>query len=218
MAGLGRGIGSLISESNNKKAKQQEQNAKTLGQSLLERSLNSQKIAQATDANTQAKVDNESLDTASKSTKTSSSTLKKVKAGTKKATTPKTTQAKTNSKKTSTRAKAKAQKEPALQEQAPQEPALGELAPAHAPTHDSALASSDSPKRSKSSAKKKVAHTVDAALQQQQQQLLLSQLPKVLQHLRLALARLKLKRLLLVARLLRIIKQTLMNLSLITPL
>ena len=163
MAGLGRGIGSLISESNNKKAKQQEQNAKTLGQSLLERSLNSQKIAQATDANTQAKVDNESLDTASKSTKTSSSTLKKVKAGTKKATTPKTTQAKTNSKKTSTRAKAKAQKEPALQEQAPQEPALGELAPAHAPTHDSALASSDSPKRSKSSAKKKVAHTVDAA-------------------------------------------------------
>lgn len=158
MAGLGRGIGSLISESNNKKAKQQEQNAKTLGQSLLERSLSSQKIAKATEANTEAKVDNESQDTASKSTKTSSSASKKVKAGTKKATTPKTTQAKTTTKKTSSRAKAKAQKESALQE-----PALIELAPAPAPVPSSASATSDSPKRSKSPAKKKVANTVDAA-------------------------------------------------------
>ena len=154
MAGLGRGIGSLISESNNKKAKQQEQNAKTLGQSLLERSLSSQKIAKATEANTEAKVDNESQDTASKSTKTSSSASKKVKAGTKKATTPKTTQAKTTTKKTSSRAKAKAQKESALQE-----PALVELAPAAA----SSSAPSDSPKRSKSPAKKKAANTADAA-------------------------------------------------------
>ena len=154
MAGLGRGIGSLISESNNKKAKQQEQNAKTLGQSLLERSLSSQKIAKATEANTEAKVDNESQDTASKSTKTSSSASKKVKAGTKKATTSKTTQAKTTTKKTSSRAKAKAQKESALQE-----PALVELAPAPS----SASAPSDSPKRSKSPAKKKAANTVDAA-------------------------------------------------------
>ena len=154
MAGLGRGIGSLISESNNKKAKQQEQNAKTLGQSLLERSLSSQKIAKATEANTEAKVDNESQDTASKSTKTSSSASKKVKAGTKKATTPKTTQAKTTTKKTSSRAKAKAQKEAALQE-----PALVELAPAAA----SSSAPSDSPKRSKSPAKKKAANTADAA-------------------------------------------------------
>ena len=154
MAGLGRGIGSLISESNNKKAKQQEQNAKTLGQSLLERSLSSQKIAKATEANTEAKVDNESQDTASKSTKTSSSASKKVKAGTKKATTPKTTQAKTTTKKTSSRAKAKAQKESALQE-----PALVELAPATA----SDSAPSDSPKRSKSPAKKKAANTADAA-------------------------------------------------------
>ena len=154
MAGLGRGIGSLISESNNKKAKQQEQNAKTLGQSLLERSLSSQKIAKATEANTEAKVDNESQDTASKSTKTSSSASKKVKAGTKKATTSKTTQAKTTTKKTSSRAKAKA-----LQEQALQEPALVELAPAAA----SSSAPSDSPKRSKSPAKKKAANTVDAA-------------------------------------------------------
>lgn len=159
MAGLGRGIGSLISESNNKKAKQQEQNAKTLGQSLLERSLSSQKIAKATEANTEAKVDNESQDTASKSTKTSSSASKKVKAGTKKATTPKTTQAKTTTKKTSSRAKAKAQKESALQEQALQEPALVELAPAAA----SSSAPSDSPKRSKSPAKKKAANTADAA-------------------------------------------------------
>lgn len=158
MAGLGRGIGSLISESNNKKAKQQEQNAKTLGQSLLERSLSSQKIAKATEANTEAKVDNESPDTASKSTKTSSSASKKVKAGTKKATTSKTTQAKTTTKKTSSRAKAKAQKESALQEQAFQEPALVELAPATA----SDSAPSDSPKRSKSSAKKKAANTADA--------------------------------------------------------
>lgn len=158
MAGLGRGIGSLISESNNKKAKQQEQNAKTLGQSLLERSLSSQKIAKATEANTEAKVDNESQDTASKSTKTSSSASKKVKAGTKKATTSKTTQAKTTTKKTSSRAKAKAQKESALQEQALQEPALVELAPATA----SSSAPSDSPKRSKSPAKKKAANTVDA--------------------------------------------------------
>lgn len=154
MAGLGRGIGSLISESNNKKAKQQEQNAKTLGQSLLERSLSSQKIAKAPEANTEAKVDNESPDTASKSTKTSSSASKKVKAGTKKATTSKTTQAKTTTKKTSSRAKAKAQKESALQE-----PALVELAPAPS----SASAPSDSPKRSKSPAKKKAANTVDAA-------------------------------------------------------
>lgn len=159
MAGLGRGIGSLISESNNKKAKQQEQNAKTLGQSLLERSLSSQKIAKAPEANTEAKVDNESPDTASKSTKTSSSASKKVKAGTKKATTSKTTQAKTTTKKTSSRAKAKAQKEAALQEQALQEPALVELAPAAA----SSSAPSDSPKRSKSPAKKKAANTVDAA-------------------------------------------------------
>lgn len=158
MAGLGRGIGSLISESNNKKAKQQEQNAKILGQSLLERSLSSQKIAKATEANTEAKVDNESPDTASKSTKTSSSASKKVKAGTKKATTSKTTQAKTTTKKTSSRAKAKAQKESALQEQAFQEPALVELAPATA----SDSAPSDSPKRSKSSAKKKAANTADA--------------------------------------------------------
>lgn len=158
MAGLGRGIGSLISESNNKKAKQQEQNAKILGQSLLERSLSSQKIAKATEANTEAKVDNESPDTASKSTKTSSSASKKVKAGTKKATTSKTTQAKTTTKKTSSRAKAKAQKESALQE-----PALIELAPAPAPVPSSASATSDSPKRSKSPAKKKVANTVDAA-------------------------------------------------------
>lgn len=157
MAGLGRGIGSLISESNNKKAKQQEQNAKTLGQSLLERSLSSQKIAKAPEANTEAKVDNEYPDTASKSTKTSSSASKKVKAGTKKATT-KTTQAKTTTKKTSSRAKAKAQKESALQE-----PALIELAPAPAPVPSSASATSDSPKRSKSPAKKKVANTVDAA-------------------------------------------------------
>lgn len=157
MAGLGRGIGSLISESNNKKAKQQEQNAKTLGQSLLERSLSSQKIAKATEANTEAKVDNESQDTASKSTKTSSSASKKIKAGTKKATTPKTTQAKTTTKKTSSRAKAP--KESALQEQALQEPALVELAPATA----SSSAPSDSPKRSKSPAKKKAANTVDAA-------------------------------------------------------
>lgn len=159
MAGLGRGIGSLISESNNKKAKQQEQNAKTLGQSLLERSLSSQKIAKAPESNTEAKVDNESPDTASKSTKTSSSASKKVKAGTKKATTPKTTQAKTTTKKTSSRAKAKAQKESALQEQALQEPALVELAPAAA----SSSAPSDSPKRSKSPAKKKAVNTADAA-------------------------------------------------------
>lgn len=157
MAGLGRGIGSLISESNNKKAKQQEQNAKTLGQSLLERSLSSQKIAKAPEANTEAKVDNESQDTASKSTKTSSSASKKVKAGTKKATTSKTTQAKTTTKKTSSRAKA--QKESALQEHALQEPALVELAPATA----SSSAPSDSPKRSKSPAKKKAANTADAA-------------------------------------------------------
>ena len=163
MAGLGRGIGSLISESNNKKAKQQEQNAKTLGQSLLERSLSSQKIAKAPEANTEAKVDNESPDAASKSTKTSSSASKKVKAGTKKATTPKTTQAKTTTKKTSSRAKAKAQKESALQEQALQEPAQVELAPAPAPATASATAPSDSPKRSKSPAKKKAANTVDAA-------------------------------------------------------
>lgn len=161
MAGLGRGIGSLISESNNKKAKQQEQNAKTLGQSLLERSLSSQKISKAPEANTEAKVDNESPDTVSKSTKTSSSASKKVKAGTKKATTPKTTQDKTTTKKTSSRAKAKAQKELALQEQIPQEPALVELA--HAPATASASASSDSPKRSKSSTKKKAANNVDAA-------------------------------------------------------
>ena len=176
MAGLGRGIGSLISESNNKKAKQQEQNAKTLGQSLLERSLSSPKPAtdpaepqsmvnaqaqanSQANVNAQAKVDNESQDTASKSTKTSSSASKKVKAGTKKATTPKTTQAKTTTKKTSSRAKAKAQKESALQEQALQEPALVELAPATA----SDSAPSDSPKRSKSPAKKKAANTVDAA-------------------------------------------------------
>lgn len=176
MAGLGRGIGSLISESNNKKAKQQEQNAKTLGQSLLERSLSSPKPAtdpaepqsmvnaqaqanSQANVNAQAKVDNESQDTASKSTKTSSSASKKVKAGTKKATTPKTTQAKTTTKKTSSRAKAKAQKEAALQEQALQEPALVELAPAAA----SSSAPSDSPKRSKSPAKKKAANTVDAA-------------------------------------------------------
>lgn len=159
MAGLGRGIGSLISESNNKKAKQQEQNAKTLGQSLLERSLSSQKIAKAPEVNTEAKVDNESPDTASKSTKTSSSASKKVKAGTKKA----TTQAKTTTKKTSSRAKAKtkAQKESAIQEQALQEPALVDLAPAPAPA--SASAPIDSPKRSKSPAKKKAANTVDAA-------------------------------------------------------
>lgn len=176
MAGLGRGIGSLISESNNKKAKQQEQNAKTLGQSLLERSLSSPKPAtdpaepqsmvnaqaqanSQANVNAQAKVDNESPDTASKSTKTSSSASKKVKAGTKKATTPKTTQAKTTTKKTSSRAKAKAQKESALQEQALQEPVLVELAPAAA----SSSAPSDSPKRSKSPAKKKAANTADAA-------------------------------------------------------
>ena len=175
MAGLGRGIGSLISESNNKKAKQQEQNAKTLGQSLLERSLSSQKIAKApvpaepqsmanaqaqanaqANANAQAKADNESPDTASKSAKTSSSssTKAKAKAATKKATTAKTTQAKTATKKTSAKAKSKAS-----QEQAPQEPALVE----HAPVPATAPAPSDSPKRSKSPAKKKAANTVDAA-------------------------------------------------------
>lgn len=179
MAGLGRGIGSLISESNNKKARQQEQNAKTLGQSLLERSLNSQKIAQApvpaepqsmanaqaqanaqANANAQAKADNESPDTASKSAKTSSSssTKAKAKAATKKATTAKTTQAKTATKKTSAKAKSKAS-----QEQAPQEPALVEHAPVPATAHATAPAPSDSPKRSKSPAKKKAANTVDAA-------------------------------------------------------
>ena len=179
MAGLGRGIGSLISESNNKKAKQQEQNAKTLGQSLLERSLSSQKIAKApvpaepqsmanaqaqanaqANANAQAKADNESPDTASKSAKTSSSssTKAKAKAATKKATTAKTTQAKTATKKTSAKAKSKAS-----QEQAPQEPALVEHAPVPATAHATAPAPSDSPKRSKSPAKKKAANTVDAA-------------------------------------------------------
>lgn len=161
MAGLGRGIGSLISESNNKKAKQQEQNAKTLGQSLLERSLSSPKPA--TDqaepqsmVNAQAKADNEPPATASKSAKTisSSSTKAKAKAATKKATTSKTTQAKTTAKKTSAKAKSKAS-----QEQAPQEPSLVE----HAPALATAPAPSNSPKSSKSPAKKKAANTVDAA-------------------------------------------------------
>ena len=172
MAGLGRGIGSLISESNNKKAKQQEQNAKTLGQSLLERSLSSPKpatdpaepqymanaLAQANsqaNVNAQAKADNEPPATASKSAKTiSSSTKAKVKAATKKATTSKTTQAKTTAKKTSAKAKSKAS-----QEQAPQEPSLVE----HAPALATAPAPSNSPKRFKSPAKKKAANTVDAA-------------------------------------------------------
>lgn len=169
MAGLGRGIGSLISESNNKKAKQQEQNAKTLGQSLLERSLSTPKPATApapaepqsmanaqANANAQAKADNEPPATASKSAKTisSSSTKAKEKAATKKANTSKTTQAKTTVKKTSAKAKSKAS-----QEQALQEPALVE----HAPALATAPAPSDSPKRSKSSAKKKAANTVDAA-------------------------------------------------------
>lgn len=173
MAGLGRGIGSLISESNNKKAKQQEQNAKTLGQSLLERSLSSPKpatdpaepqsmanaLAQANsqaNVNAQAKADNEPPATASKSAKTisSSSTKAKAKAATKKATTSKTTQAKTTAKKTSAKAKSKAS-----QEQAPQEPSLVE----HAPALATAPAPSNSPKSSKSPAKKKAANTVDAA-------------------------------------------------------
>lgn len=172
MAGLGRGIGSLISESNNKKAKQQEQNAKTLGQSLLERSLSSPKpatdpaepqsmanaLAQANsqaNVNAQAKADNEPPATASKSAKTisSSSTKAKAKAATKKATTSKTTQAKTTAKKTSAKAKSKAS-----QEQAPQEPSLVE----HAPALATAPAPSNSPKSSKSPAKKKAANTVDA--------------------------------------------------------
>lgn len=173
MAGLGRGIGSLISESNNKKAKQQEQNAKTLGQSLLERSLSSPKpatdpaepqsmanaLAQVNsqaNVNAQAKADNEPPATASKSAKTisSSSTKAKAKAATKKATTSKTTQAKTTAKKTSAKAKSKAS-----QEQAPQEPSLVE----HAPALATAPAPSNSPKSSKSPAKKKAANTVDAA-------------------------------------------------------
>lgn len=172
MAGLGRGIGSLISESNNKKAKQQEQNAKTLGQSLLERSLSSPKpatdpaepqsmanaLAQANsqaNVNAQAKADNEPPATASKSAKTisSSSTKAKAKAATKKATTSKTTQAKTTAKKTSAKAKSKAS-----QEQAPQEPSLVE----HAPALATVPAPSNSPKSSKSPAKKKAANTVDA--------------------------------------------------------
>ncbi len=172
MAGLGRGIGSLISESNNKKAKQQEQNAKTLGQSLLERSLSSPKPAtdpaepqsmvnaqaqanSQANVNAQAKADNEPPATASKSAKTisSSSTKAKAKAATKKATTSKTTQAKTTAKKTSAKAKSKAS-----QEQAPQEPSLVE----HAPALATAPAPSNSPKSSKSPAKKKAANTVDA--------------------------------------------------------
>lgn len=172
MAGLGRGIGSLISESNNKKAKQQEQNAKTLGQSLLERSLSSPKPAtdpaepqsmvnaqaqanSQANVNAQAKADNEPPATASKSAKTisSSSTKAKAKAATKKATTSKTTQAKTTAKKTSAKAKSKAS-----QEQAPQEPSLVE----HVPALATAPAPSNSPKSSKSSAKKKAANTVDA--------------------------------------------------------
>ena len=173
MAGLGRGIGSLISESNNKKAKQQEQNAKTLGQSLLERSLSSPKpatdpaepqsmanaLAQANsqaNVNAKTKADNEPPATASKSAKTisSSSTKAKAKAATKKATTSKTSQAKTTAKKTSAKAKSKAS-----QEQAPQEPSLVE----HAPALATAPAPSNSPKSSKSPAKKKAANTVDAA-------------------------------------------------------
>lgn len=173
MAGLGRGIGSLISESNNKKAKQQEQNAKTLGQSLLERSLSSPKTAtdpaepqsmanaqaqanSQANVNAQAKADNEPPATASKSAKTisSSSTKAKAKAATKKATTSKTTQAKTTAKKTSAKAKSKAS-----QEQATQEPSLVE----HAPALATAPTPSNSPKSSKSSAKKKAANTVDAA-------------------------------------------------------
>ena len=172
MAGLGRGIGSLISESNNKKAKQQEQNAKTLGQSLLERSLSSPKPAtdpaepqsmvnaqaqanSQANVNAQAKADNEPPATASKSAKTisSSSTKAKAKAATKKATTSKTTQAKTTAKKTSAKAKSKAS-----QEQAPQEPSLVE----HAPALATAPAPSNSPKSSKIPAKKKAANTVDA--------------------------------------------------------